>query len=67
MVSCVSDEDLECIERFVVLLCNITSPFISVNECRKFLSTKKGRPVESIQPAKEALEQHFKLAMLQSR
>ena len=67
MASCVSDEDLECIERFVVLLCSISSPFISVNEYRKFLFTKKGRPVESIPPAKEALEQHIKRVMLQSR
>ena len=67
MASCVSDEDLECIEQFVVLLCSISSPFISVNEYRKFLFTKKGHPVESIPPAKEALEQHIKRVMLQSR
>ena len=40
MTSCISDEDFECIERFVALLYNITSLCISVNECRKFLFTE---------------------------
>ena len=62
--SCISDEDFECIEQFVVLLCNITSPCISVNECRNVLYTKKCCPVEKILPTKAALEQHIKQAML---
>ena len=38
----------ECIEQFVILLYNITSPCISMNEYCKFQFTKKYRPVESI-------------------
>ena len=63
-----NDEDFECIERFVVLLYDITSPCISVNECCKFLFTKKCRTVEIIPPAKavlEGLEQYIKRATLQ--
>ena len=70
VASCMNDEDFECIERFVVLLYDITSPCISVNECCKFLFTKKCRTVEIIPPAKavlEGLEQYIKRATLQKR
>ena len=60
VVSCISDEDFECFEQFVVLLCNITSPCISVNERNKFLFIKKYHPIENIPPKKAALEQHIK-------
>ena len=65
MVSYISD--FECIEQFFVILYNITIPFISVNECRKLLFTKKCRPIENFPPTKAALEQHIKRFMLQSR
>ena len=67
VASCISDEDFECIEQFAVLLCNITGPCISVNECCNVLFTKKCCPVEKILPTKAALEQHIKQAMLKSR
>ena len=67
VASCISDKDFESIEQFAVLLYSITSPWIFVNECRKFLFTKKCCPVESIRPTKATLEQHIKRAILQSR
>ena len=67
VASCISDEDFEYFEQFVVLLCTITSPCISVNERNKFLFTKTYHPVENIPPKKAVIEQHIKQTMLQSR
>ncbi len=39
----VSDEDIAVLERFTILLYDRTSTLVSVDECRKFLFTKRGR------------------------
>ena len=51
MASCISDEDFECIEQFLVLLCNITSPCLSVKHWNNISSEpccKAGRSVRVI-------------------
>ena len=61
-----SEEDFLVIERFIILLYDITSSAVDINECRRELFTKKGKTVECIPPTKDALYQHIKRAMLQS-
>lgn len=63
----ISKTDFEKIERYVVLLYDRTSLSLNVNECRRNLFTKKARAVEAIPPTKDALEQHVRRAILQSR
>lgn len=46
---------------------DVTSETETVNECRRILFTQKNRNVENIPPTEEALRQHLKRAMLQSR
>ena len=60
-----SDQDLMVIERFVILMYDLTSPLEEVNDCRRELFTKKAKVVENIPPTKDALIQHAKRAMLQ--
>ena len=60
-----TEEDMSTAERFIILLYDRTS--MTVNDCRRNLFTKKGRSVESMPPTKDALMQHVKRAMLQSR
>ena len=45
-----SKNDLEMIERILVLMYGRTSPLASVNECGRILYTKKQRTVECIPP-----------------
>lgn len=61
-----TSDDMDIIQRFVVLLYDRTSSKMGVNECRKELFTKKSRSIENIPPTENALEQHVKRAMLQS-
>lgn len=47
------------------MFCFRSSSCLSVNECRKFLFTKKDRQLEHIPPTKAALYQHFLRAIFQ--
>ena len=58
--------DMEVIQRFVILMYDMTSPLTSINECRRILYTKKDRAIENIPPTENALAQHVKRALLQS-
>ena len=60
-----SDVGFACIERFVVFLYDAKSSHSSVNECYRYLFTKKERAVESIPVTNDALQQHIKRVMLQ--
>ena len=59
------DSVLPVIERFVVLIYHRGSSSVSVNEARKELFKKKGRPIESIPPTADALMLHVKRAVFQ--
>ncbi len=61
----VSNEDIAVLERFTILLYNRTSTLVSVDECRKFLFTKRGRAMDAIPPTRATLEQHIKRAVYQ--
>ena len=60
----VSDECMDIIERFVIVMYDRTSTCTSVNEARKKLFARKQSPV-AIPPTKAALEQHVKRAAYQ--
>ena len=60
-----SDVGFACIERFVVFLYDAKSSHSNVNECHRYLFTKKERAVESIPVTNDALQQHIKRVMLQ--
>ncbi|KAK3857509.1 hypothetical protein Pcinc_036238 [Petrolisthes cinctipes] len=55
---------MHCIERFVVLLYDRTSPCMDVNEARKKLFAKRNS-VQRIPPTYDALEQHMKRSVFQ--
>ncbi len=55
------------LQRFVVLLYDRASPCTTVNECRRWLYTKKSRAIENIPPTAAALIEHCKRAVHQSR
>ncbi len=57
-----SDEAMQLLERFTVLLYDRTSELNSVNAVRKHLFTAKGRTLQNIPPIVSALEQHVKRA-----
>ena len=54
------------LERFVILLYDITSTKEKVNEGRKELFTQKGRAMEGLPPTEAALTQHTKRAAYQA-
>ena len=61
-----SDEDWEYLQRFVVLLYDRCSTLMSVNKCRR-KHFSKGHLVYTISPTENALKQHIRRAMLQSK
>ena len=61
----VSPEDLDTIERYVVLLYQRTSTLCHVNEARKQLFSQN-RMIDNIPPTLHALEQHVKRAVYQA-
>ena len=61
-----TDEDFFHLQRFVILMYDKTSGLADVNVCRKYLFTKRGRPIEKCPPTKDALSQHAKRAKLVS-
>ena len=62
----ISDAYMIQLERFVVLMYDRTSECQEVNEARKQLFIQKSRTLETIPPAKAALEQHIKRASYQA-
>ena len=62
----ISDEFLEQIERFVVLLYSKTSEAIKVNESRQRVFAQSSRTIENIPPTQGALMQHLKRATYQA-
>ena len=61
----VSPEDLNAIERYVVLLYQRTSALFHVNEASKQLFAQN-RKMETIPPTLHALEQYVKMAVYQT-
>jgi len=61
----ISQDDMDQIERYVVLLYQRTSALCHVNEARKQLFTNN-RKMENIPPTLHALEQHVKRAVYQA-
>ena len=62
----VTNDHMDEIERFFVVLYKRTSPLKKVNEARKQLFAQGNRKVENIPPTKEALRQHVKRAVFQA-
>ena len=62
----INEDEYLVIERFIILMYDITSSTTNINECQRELFTKKGKAVVCIPPTKDALRQHIKRAMLQS-
>ena len=54
-----SSPHIQCIERFTVLLYDVTSNLLSVNEARRELFCKKQRSLENIPPTQVAITSHF--------
>ena len=53
------------LERFVVLIYDLTSSLTKVNEMLQKLFLKRSRSLDSIPPTKASLEQHVKRAVFQ--
>ena len=64
-LSSVGDQ-LEVLERFVVLLYDRASTEMKVNEARKQLFSQKGRPMDGLPPTQAALAEHIKRAAYQA-
>ena len=62
-----SDTCMIQLECFVVLMYDITSECLEVNEAKKQLFTQKSRTLETIPSTKPQLEQHIKRASYQAR
>ncbi|XP_071477249.1 uncharacterized protein [Diadema antillarum] len=62
----VSSEHISCLERFTVLMYDVTSNLVSVNEARRELFCKRKRNLENIPPTQDALLQHIKRVLYQS-
>ena len=60
------DEDIQVLERFVVLMHDRSSATTSVNEARLDLFARKQRAYESIPPTQAALKEHVKRAAYQA-
>lgn len=61
-----TNDDMDIIERFFVLLYNRTSCLKKVNEARKHMFAKGNRQLENIPPTREALRQHARRAIYQA-
>jgi hypothetical protein len=61
----ITEEQVNKLQRYVSLLYDRTSALIDVNECRKYLFSKRGRSYDSIPPTKAALLQHIRRAVYQ--
>lgn len=63
---CLSEEDLQILEEFVVLLYDRSSSCVRVNETRLDLFARKQRAYDSIPPTRAALKEHVKRAAFQA-
>ena len=61
------ENEIALIERCTCLMYDKSSVLSNVNECRRKLFTKHGQSVDTIPPTKNALLQHTKRAIFQSR
>uniref|UniRef100_UPI00358E90E1 uncharacterized protein isoform X2 n=1 Tax=Myxine glutinosa TaxID=7769 RepID=UPI00358E90E1 len=61
----VSSAHIQCLERFTVLMYDVTSNLVSVNDARRELFCKKKRSLEKIPPTQDALLQHIKRVVYQ--
>ena len=61
-----SNESMELLERFVVLMYDRTSEATEVNYARRLLFTQKSRTLENIPPTQAALKQHIKRTCYQA-
>lgn len=63
-----SDESMNILERFTILMYDASSKLTKLHECRRVLFTKKNKPrtIDRIPPTRDALEQHVKRSLLQS-
>ena len=61
----ICENDIQMIERFVVLLYDRAGSSSSVNFARRWLFTKKGRTIDNCPPTSDALRQHIQRAVLQ--
>lgn len=66
MPSELSAEHLSTVVRFVNLLYDRTSSFVSVNDGRQYLFTKKNRAMDGIPPSQAAFVQHVKRGVYQA-
>ena len=62
----IADDNLTLIERFVILLYDRTDSTAFVNGARRWLFTKKGRPIDNFPPTLNALWQHILLYFSES-
>lgn len=62
----VSEQEMQEIERFVVLLYSRTCPLSRVNEARQSLFAQSSRSLENIPPSQAALAEHIKRATFQA-
>lgn len=61
----ITDQVLDILERFIVLLYDRTSGIKRVNDLRCELFTKRSRTIDNIPPTQAALHQHIKRAIFQ--
>ena len=64
--SAITDEALEVLEKFVIVLYDRTSADVRVNDSRRHLFTNKGRAIENIPPTQAALLEHSRRAAYQA-
>ena len=62
----VDDDDLQMLERFVVIMYDRSSAATSVNDARLHLFARKQRPYDAIPPTSAALKEHIKRAAYQA-
>ena len=60
-----ADEVYSALGRFTILMYDRTSRSESVNETRKLLFTRNGRPMAALPPSEAALQQHIRRTALQ--
>lgn len=63
-----SDEAMNILEKFTILMYDSSSKTSKLHECRRDLFTRKKKPrtIDRIPPTRDALEQHVKRSLLQS-
>ncbi len=62
----VTDDDMEQLERFVIVMYSRTSPILKVNEARKYMFAHGNRQIENVPPTRDALVFHVLRASYQA-